>query len=106
MASKDDLKAAMYDHVGEENGIGAAELAARLDVNERQVRRLVTEAIVDDGIAICGHPSTGYYVAANADELKRTVAFHRDRALHELKKASRLSGEPLEDLVGQLKLKT
>jgi hypothetical protein len=63
-------------------------------------------ALREEGIAICGHPKTGYFIAANAEELETTVEFLKSRALHSLHLASRLTKIPLVDLIGQLKLKT
>lgn len=105
-ATVHDAIAALACHVGEARGIGAKELAAKLFVTERRLRTLISEAIEEHGTAICGHPSTGYFIAANADELKRTIEFHRARALHELRKVSRLSNIPLPELLGQLNLRT
>jgi transposase len=105
MATKHDLMAAMVQHCGEGNGISVDELAKRLDVHERRVRHLVTECRTD-GIAICGHPATGYFVAKTPEELERSIEFLKDRALHSLKLASTLSNRPLADLIGQLHLKT
>lgn len=101
-----DAIAALALHVGEARGVSARELSAQLGCTERRLRSLISEAIEEHGTAICGHPSTGYYIAATAAELQRTIEFHRARALHELRKMSRLSNIPLPDLLGQLRLKT
>jgi transposase len=95
----------MAHHIGKGHGITCAALALQLNVPERKVRRLVSDAR-DEGIAICGTPATGYYVAATGDELQETLDFLKHRALHSLHLASRLSNIPLADLVGQLHLKT
>jgi len=105
MATKHDLLAAMVHHCGEGNGISVDALAKHLDVHERRVRHLVTECR-QDGIAICGHPATGYFIARTSEELERSIDFLKDRALHSLKLASTLSKIPLPDLIGQLHLKT
>jgi biotin operon repressor len=105
MATKHDLMAAMVYCTGRNKGISCKKLAQRLDVPERQVRHLVTE-LRDDGIAICGHPSTGYYVASSPEDVQETIEFLKDRAMHSLKLASTLSKVPLPDLLGQLHLKT
>lgn len=103
-ATKDDLLRCLIDngHVGHERGITARHLAGRLDVPERRVRELVTEAR-EDGIALCGHPRTGYFVALNADEIARYyVDFLIARAKHSLWLAHRASKRPLQELAGQL----
>jgi biotin operon repressor len=43
-------------------------------VNEREVRHQVS-ALREDGIAVCGHPKTGYFIAATAGELETTVEY-------------------------------
>lgn len=95
----------LQGHIGAERGISAAQLAAQLDVEPRNVRSLVTELRMD-GIAICGHPKTGYYIAATADELEYTCRFLRSRAMHSLTLESALRKVPLVELMGQLKLRT
>lgn len=104
-ATKHDLMAVMVQHSGKTRGISAKDLAWLLQVAERRIRHLVTECR-EDGIAICGHPATGYYVAQNSEELQETLNFLKERALHSLKLASTLSKLPLGDLIGQLHLKT
>jgi biotin operon repressor len=92
-------------HIGRERGITAAAIAVALGCQERVVRELVTE-MRQDGIAVCGHPADGYYIAATKEELEETCAFLRSRAMHSLVLESKLRGLPLADLVGQLRLKT
>lgn len=105
MATKHDLMARMAHHIGKGRGIRAIDLARQLGVPERRVRQLVSEAR-DEGTAICGTPATGYYVASNSEELQETMDFLKDRAMHSLHLASRLSNIPLADLVGQLHIPT
>lgn len=97
--------ALMTAHCGNSQGISAKQIAEQLEISERSVRHLVTECR-EDGIAICGHPSTGYFVAQTAEEMQDTLDFLKDRALHSLKLASTLSKLPLQDLIGQLHLRT
>lgn len=104
-ATKNDVMAKLVFHIGAINGIRAADLARELGTTERRLRALITE-LIEDGVGVCGHPSTGYYIARTPAELEATIEFHKSRALHELHKASRLSKIPLPDLVGQLKLRT
>lgn len=92
-------------HLGKENGIKAKDLAAAAGVTEREVRHQVSD-LREEGIAVCGTPSTGYFIAATADELDTTVEYLKGRALHSLHLASRLTKIPLPDLIGQLHLKT
>lgn len=103
--TKHDLMALMVFHCGNRYGISAKQIAEKLNIPERRVRHLVTECR-EDGVAICGHPSTGYFVAQTAAEMQETLDFLKDRALHSLKLASTLSKLPLADLIGQLHLRT
>lgn len=105
-----DPKTAVFNvlvanHRGAGNGITAKDLAQRAGVTERDVRTHVS-ALREEGIAICGRPKTGYFIAETAKELEDTVEFLKNRALHSLHLASRLTHIPLPDLIGQLKLKT
>lgn len=92
-------------HSGAANGISAARLAARVGVGERMLRTLVSLAR-EDGIAIAGTPSTGYYIAETAQELQLCCAFLRSRAMHSLRIEAQLRRQPLADLLGQLRLPT
>lgn len=103
--NKAHLAAYLQLHIGKDRGITAAAIACALGCNERVVRLLVTE-LREDGLAICGHPAQGYYVAATAEELEETLAFLRTRAMHSLVLEAKLRRVPLVDLLGQLKLPT
>jgi biotin operon repressor len=96
---------ALKSHIGCSRGVTARELAAAAGLTERDVRHQVS-ALREEGIGVCGHPRTGYFIAANADELQITVDYLKARAMHSLRIASRLTKIPLVDLIGQLKLKT
>lgn len=96
---------ALQGHVGAANGITAKNLAIMAGLGERDVRSQVS-ALREEGIAICGHPRTGYFVAETQAELETTVEYLTSRAMHSLRLASRLTRIPLPDLIGQLKLKT
>jgi biotin operon repressor len=103
--TKHQLLAVLQRHVGAEQGVGAAALAALLGTNKREVRHLVTELRMD-GVAVCGHPRTGYFIARTPEELEQTCRFLRDRAMSSLVLESKLRGLPLADLLGQLRLPT
>lgn len=106
MCTADDVLVALSRHQGAHNGIRAADLAQELGIDERRLRALISQLILDRGVAIVGQPTTGYFIAQTAEEVERSVEFHRDRALHELKKASVLSKVPLAELLGQLRLQS
>jgi biotin operon repressor len=99
------LLAELQRHLGAENGISAEALAHVIDAPERRVRQLVSE-LREEGIAICAHPSSGYFIAETPEELEDCCAFLRSRALHSLMLESKLRKVPLVDLLGQLRLQT
>lgn len=105
MATRDDLLRVLANHQGALNGVSVEVLAHTLDVPPRRVRSLVTEAR-EEGVAICGHPKEGYYIAVTAQELEETCQFLRARAMHSLMLEARLRKLPLPELIGQLRLKT
>ena len=105
MVNKDQLLALLSRHIGEKNGITAEQITLALCTPKRHVRTLVSELRLE-GVAVCGHPRDGYFIAGNPYELERTCAFLRSRAMHSLVLESKLRHVPLPDLLGQLRLKT
>lgn len=99
------LMTVLSHHIGKGNGISAKDLAERMGLSPRQLRKLITETIETENIAICGTPRDGYYIAANGDELIETIEFHDQRAKHELKKCGVLR-RMLGELFGQTHLPT
>jgi biotin operon repressor len=94
----------MAQHQGRLSGIGAEALAQALGMSPRKVRKLVTELREERGVAICGHPARGYYMATTPEELAHSCKFLERRALTSLRLLSRMRGVSMPDLVGQLKL--
>ena len=74
---------------GSANGQSVITLAFLLDTTDRAVRKLAEE-LIDEGVCVCAHPSTGYYIAATREEAQATYDWLRSRGLHSLKKASQL----------------
>lgn len=112
MLSRDQVLTVLSRHIGEARGIHITALVRELKgdllpdpVAERRARAIISE-LREEGVAVCGHPATGYYVAATAEELERSCQFLRSRAMHSLQIESRLRRIPLVDLLGQLKLPT
>jgi len=101
MSTVTQLLNALARHQGRGSGIAAAELARRLDVTPRQLRKLISAAR-EDGIAICGKPASGYFMPVTAEELHETCAFLEHRAMHSLRKLSRMKKVALPVLMGQL----
>lgn len=104
MSNKTQLLNALALHQGRDRGIAARALAETMGVPQRQLRRLISRCRDEDGVAICGHPSTGYYMAVTPEELQESCAFLEHRALHSLRLLSRMKNVSLPDLLGQLKL--
>lgn len=103
MTTMTSLLNALSRHQGRDRGISARDLAAELDVPPRQLRKLVSAAR-EEGIAICGKPASGYFMAVTPEELQETCAFLEHRALHSLRKLSRMKRVSLPVLLGQLML--
>lgn len=102
----------LQHHIGADNGIHVRELVQRItgqlhatEALERKVREIVTELRMD-GQHVCGHPSSGYYMAATPQELQATCEFLYQRAMTGLKQVSRMQNVSLPDLRGQLHLPT
>lgn len=104
MTTKTTLLNLLSRHQGRDNGINARRLAAELAVPPRQLRRLISRCRDEDGLAICGHPSTGYYMATTPEDLAASCAFLEHRALHSLRLLSRMKKVSLPELLGQMKL--
>lgn len=96
---------ALFGHQGAANGIKARELAQSLDLSTRELRFAISDLRME-GVAVCGRPKTGYFIAATPEELEATCAFLRNRAMHSLVLESKLRHVPLPELLGQLRLKT
>lgn len=104
MTTTTTLMNVLSKHQGRENGISARYLAAYCGVDLRMLRKLISQARYEDGVAICGHPKTGYFMATTADELDMCCQFLRHRAVHSLQLLSRMTKTSMPDLIGQLKL--
>jgi hypothetical protein len=99
-------------HIGKDNGIHVRDLVARItgqlagcDPLERKVRQIMVELRME-GHHICSKPESGYFMAANAEELNETCEFLYDRAMTSLTQVSRMKQVSLPDLRGQLHLPT
>ena len=99
-------------HIGQANGIHVRELVARItgqtitsELLERKLRQIVTDLRMD-GAHICGHPSSGYYMAETPEELEHTLQFLRSRAMSSLALESRMRRISMPELLGQITLRT
>lgn len=93
------------DHRGRDNGIHAAELARRVGIVPRELRKLVS-LMREDGEPIAATPETGYFIAETPDEIAVCCAFLRQRAMHSLRLEAQMKRISLADLMGQLHLNT
>jgi len=99
----------MRKHIGQAKGIGIAGIVQAVTQSsttasaERHCRRIISD-LREEGIAICGKPSTGYYIAATQAELEECCRFLRSRALTSLRLESRLRKMALPDLIQQLRI--
>jgi hypothetical protein len=99
----------MRHHIGKAQGIGIAGIVQAVTQSsstagaERQCRRIISD-LREEGVAICGKPATGYYIAANQAELEECCRFLRSRALTSLRLESRLRKMALPDLIQQLRI--
>jgi len=109
--TRDDLLAALRNHIGRHRGVTVSALAREvLGVeptrgDERIVRRLVVELRLE-GHHVCAHPASGYYLAESPDELDDTIAFLRDRAMSSLQQIAAMKRVSVPDLWGQLRIRT
>jgi hypothetical protein len=105
-----DVIMVLAKHVGAKQGISAEDLVMEITeseepspAGERKLRDIIA-TLRRQGVRICGHPSTGYYLAATPEELNQTCSFLRKRALSSLHQEARLRGIALPELLGQLNL--
>lgn len=109
--TRDTLLAALRAHIGKRHGVTATALCRQIlgaeptPGDERHLRDLVVE-LRREGHHICAHPSTGYFLAANAEELDETCLFLYDRAMTALTQIARMKKVSVPDLHGQLHLPT
>lgn len=109
--SKASLLSALASHVGQDNGLHARDLVRKLvgpdagAAAERRLRQVITDLRLE-GHHVCGTPESGYYLAANAEELNRTCSFLYDRCMASLTQIARMKQVSLPDLRGQLQLPT
>lgn len=105
------LLAALRNHIGRERGTTASALLVReirgatSPGDERHLRTLIVD-LRNCGHHVCGHPSTGYFLAATAEEMEEICQFLRNRAMTSLVQESRMRGVSIPDLIGQMRLPT
>lgn len=108
--TEDVVLKALARHIGECNSIHSGDLVFEITGRKSEAdMRTLRDIIVDlrmQGLHICGHPGTGYYMAATSQELDRTCLFLHDRSMTSLMQISAMKNVSLPDLKGQLHLPT
>jgi DNA-binding FadR family transcriptional regulator len=101
-----DLKAALLQALkpGASNGKHERDLVRELDVKGRAIREAVN-ALRREGVAICGTPKTGYFIARTLEETEETWAFMNKRSMNWLE-TRRAFKRARAELAGQRRLKT
>lgn len=102
---KSRVLSVLQRHIGRGHGISVKQLAQQTELPPRTLRTQISD-LRDDGIAICGTPRDGYYIAETAEELEDTCTFLHNRAMHSLALEAKLKRIPLPDLLGQLHVPT
>lgn len=120
LITRDRLLEVLADHVGAANGLNIEQLVAAMvhphaegkllakvaaAAWSRNVRELVMQLRLE-GQHVCAHPRSGYYLAANGDELNEACEFLYDRAMTSLQQVAAMKRVSLPDLRGQLHLPT
>jgi len=107
---KHSVLAALSQHIGKARGLSAKDLVAQItweratDAQCRMLRHVIEE-LRHEGHHICAHPSNGYFIAANSQELNEACEFLLSRAMTSLHQISKMKKVSLPDLHGQLGLK-
>lgn len=94
---------ALQSRIGKAKGMHEAELVNVTLLNGRICRKAI-ELLRLDGVQICGKPETGYYIAANADELNDTTDWMLRRSVTTLKQIKAMQKIALPALFGQINL--
>lgn len=101
---------ALSQHIGSEHGASAAalvrEILGRTTPGHERALRHQIEELRRGGHHICGHPSTGYFIARHEAELVRTCGYLYSRAMTSLQQVAAMRRVSLPDLRGQLRLPT
>jgi hypothetical protein len=111
LITRERVLAALQRHIGAAAGASASCLVREIVgcPGDASAERALREVIVQlrlEGAHICGHPRSGYFIAASADELNDTCRFLYGRAITSLLQVSRMKNIALPDLEGQLRLRT
>ena len=109
--TKDQVLAELQMRTGSDQGIHVRDLVARITNSTRSspaLERRVRDHIQVLRLAnhpICGYPGTGYYMAAERKELRRTAAFLVSRADSTVRQVAAMLGAEAPDLYAAFGLK-
>ncbi|MDP1696475.1 MAG: hypothetical protein Q8L45_01600 [Xanthomonadaceae bacterium] len=96
------------NRVGRASGLTAEALAQAITgrnvPSERRRLRSCVEELRKRGYPVCAHPSAGYYIAANAQDVDDTCEYLYQRLLTSLRQISALKRVAIPELRGQLGL--
>ena len=106
--NKAQLLAELQLHNGRDEGIHVRDLVGRIlnsvltsEAAERKVRELIQELRLEK-YPVCGHPASGYYMAATKRELDETCAFLLARADTTVAQVAAMKNREAPDLYGAL----
>lgn len=100
-AQKEQLLRILGRRPGCSHKMPAKTLAAVFRCSQMQLHGLVN-ALRMDGIAVCGHPHGGYFIAETTEEMEETCRFLRDRAMQSLILESKMWGIPSVNVLAGL----
>jgi len=108
--NNDAVLAALAKHIGRGKGVSARELVVEITRRAdspaacRKLRKVIEE-LRQEGTHICGHPTSGYFIAATDKDIAATCEFLYARAMTSLSQICRMKRISVPDIRGQLKLK-
>jgi hypothetical protein len=102
------VQSALTRHVGREAGVTARELVVEIcgawsAGAERELREVVVE-LRTQGIAVCAHPASGYFIARDQAELQLCINFLVERIRTTAGQVRQLQRLAKPDLHGQRRL--
>lgn len=109
------LLMALGQHIGRARGATARDLVCEVNaLHPETVRPRLSERDLRKGVVtlrlqghhVCAHPSHGYFLAQNIEELTEATAFLKERAISSLQQVAAMEKVSLPDLFGQLHLPT
>lgn len=91
-------------HKGRDNAVSAKKLATKAGVSERKVRAIIAHLVDSHGQLIGSHPSRGFFMIVDREDMDLAERQLKSRALKILKRWSRLTKQPVPALARQLEM--